>query len=103
MSDELEDIFFYQLRLITTLLLKQGAAEHRQLLPLVQEYEEDRWDSLPGSEKYQRVDAVRDITAPGTSLANQFTEFPHEWTKIQFLDFIDTLNLYCGSLRHGIR
>ena len=56
MSKDLENDFFYRLRLITTLLIKQASPEYRELMPLVKEYEDGHWDALDLNEKYQRLD-----------------------------------------------
>ena len=102
MADDLEHTFFYRLKLITTLLIKHASHEYRDLLPLVQEHEDRRWQSLSGPHKYERIAEIAKLAGASTPLTNHFEEFPHEWSKKQYVNFLEDLKLYCGSLKDSL-
>lgn len=99
MSKPEEIDFFKSLKLIAILLIKHGSPAYRDLMPLVNAYDDHSWHSLPPQEKLHRLQAIKVLTEETSGLTRHFKEFPHKWTQSKYQMLLQSLHFYCETLK----
>lgn len=91
----LEAQFFRDLKLITTLLIKNGSKLYRYVLPIVQSHEDKTWFSKTDAARHTALSELATLCCGEGEINRFFEDFPHDWTRRKYSEFKQNLDQAC--------
>lgn len=93
-----ESSFIGDLRSVVIHLIKHDRPLYKDVMPIVQAYDEHRWQNFDANDKLKYVNQ---LVSRLDELTDYFEEYPHQWSKQRFGNFVASLQEYVRELKEG--